>query len=876
MASKFINKLITRVQHMWTGELSQELSGGDGDGQLAVPEIAPLCRQAAADGVVVLKNEKNILPLQEGETIALFGRCAWDYFAVGYGSGGDVKYPYRRSLADGLLEDGVKLDSPTVALYDAWRAREENIPNDGFWGHWPMSYPEMPLPDAAVERAAWRCKTAMVVIGRAAGEDRENTLKEGSYYLTRLERQMLDQVTSSFENTILIMDCGNLIDLSFLENYGDKITALVYAWQGGMEAGTGLADVLTGRVNPSGHLTDTIARTFEDYPSSLSFGARAFNNYVEDIYVGYRYFETFDKSRVIYPFGFGLSYTTFETELLSTAHADEVSSLTVRVTNTGSREGRHVVQAYLEAPKGKLGKAARVLMGFAKTPLLAPGESAELTISYNLDDFASFDDDGSTGHRDAWVLEAGTYTIFVGDNVRDAAAAHTFELSEARIRPVTPAMELSEQDGFDRLINVGSPSNGFKSYTRTPGPTFDVRERILEHLKAETKAEKAASENAGAAKESAASESAASESSTGSDAVADAAVLSFQDVVDGKMSLDAFVAALPDEDLITLCRGYGPMNYPGGPAGNAGAFGGTSESLQKKGVPAVITSDGPAGVRLKKTATLLPCGTALASSFDLEQVTALYSLISKECEVLGTNALLAPGMNIHRNPLCGRNFEYYSEDPYLSGLMAAAAINGLESNHVFATPKHFCGNNQEVNRNRTDSRISGRALREIYLKNFETMLRHSKPSCLMTSYNKVNGVWSHYNFDLATTILREEWGYEGLILTDWWMQAAASPEFPALQNCAYRVRAGVDVLMPGGDGFGPTAKVGNALPESLAASDEVTKKVAESGLTFPAHTGALDSTADALFEATIDAGITRTELRRTAKRVLRLALKLVK
>jgi beta-glucosidase len=274
-----------------------------------------------------------------------------------------------------------------------------------------------------------------------------------------------------------------------------------------------------------------------------------------------------------------------------------------------------------------------------------------------------------------------------------------------------------------------------------------------------------------------------------------------QDVKEGRYTLEEFVAQLTDKELADLTRGQGFMGSPLGITGNAGAFGGITEDLRSRGIPALITADGPAGLRIHRHTSLLPCGTAIACAWNEELTEQLFQKEGQEAKHFGVDVLLSPGMNIHRNPLCGRNFEYYSEDPVLCGKVAAAAVRGIQKGGASACPKHFACNNQEVNRNHNDSRVSQRALREIYLKCFEICVKEGKPQNLMTSYNKVNGVWSHYNYDLATTILREEWGYEGNVITDWWMRSSRSPEFPSIRDNAYRVRAQVDVLMPGGNSY---------------------------------------------------------------------------
>ena len=754
-AARFVLSRIHR-----TG-LEQDLNRTEGSGRLAVPEIAAQARAMAADGIVLLKNEDKTLPITGQTRVAVFGRSAVNYFTVGYGSGGDVVSPYRRNLMEGLLEHGVKVDGILASQYETWCSRPRNVPDEGYWAHWPMSNPEMPLKAEDVAAAALRCDMALVVIGRAAGESRENVLKPGSYYLTDREKAMLDVVATYFHRVCLVMDCGNVIDMSWTRDYENKLTAIVYAWQGGMESGTALADVLTGAVNPSGKLTDTIAVKYEDYPSSQSFGAMAFNAYTEDIYVGYRYFETFAPDRVLYPFGFGLSYTRFR---LSSQAAVSGNQVTVNTTveNVGDEAGREVVQVYVDLPCGTLGNPKRVLAGFKKTGLLQPGQQQVVDVSFDLASLASFDDTGCTGHKDAFVLEAGSYCVQAGTSIRDVKAVVCIVKQGLEVvRQLHECNAVRPEHGFCRMVNKG----GALDMEMVPTANRNLKQDILAHLPQEL--------------------------------TPGQTEFTFEDVKAGRCTPEEFVAQLSDQELDDITHGFGLMNDPSGPAGNAGSLGGVTEALKKRGIPTVITTDGPSGIRIRRTCSLLPCGTCLASTFDPEGVEALYRLLGREMVLQGTQVLLGPGMNIHRNPLCGRNFEYYSEDPLLTGKIAAAMVRGIQSQGVSACPKHFACNNQETNRNKCDSRLSQRAQREIYLKGFEIAVKESDPWCLMTSYNLVNGVWSHYHYELVTDILHDEWGYRGLTITDWWMQPGAAPEFPAITNDACRIRAQVDVLMPG-------------------------------------------------------------------------------
>lgn len=722
---KKIGQLMQRIidSAMGSGLMQEELTAS-GE-KYVTPGIPELIRQAGAESCVLLKND-GALPIGREKQIAVFGRCQLDWFYVGYGSGGDVKAPYYVNLIDGLKNAQIPVNSEVLGAYEAWTQSEDNKADHGWWGHWPYSHPEMPLDNALVKRAAASADTALVVIGRAAGEDRENTLTKGSYYLTDEETAMLDAVTSAFKRVVVLMNVGSIMDMSWADKYGAKLSAILIVWQGGMESGNAVCDVLTGRVSPCGSLSDTIARSYEDYPSSRNFGGKAFNDYAEGIFVGYRYFDLHPE-KVLYPFGFGLSYSEFSLVPVSLRHKGGVTEAAVTVTNIGKYPAKKSVQLWCSAPKGRLEKPARVLSAFGKTKTLAPGESETITLSCDDKCLSSYDESTSR-----FILEPGEYSFTANDVSLGSFTAG----SEVTVEQCEPLCRSSAA----------------------------LRSRILSRLPSEKGA---------------------------------AGQYTLDDVKSGKASLDDFIASLSPGELEALTRGHGMMGSSLGVAGNAGAFGGVIESLRKKGVAPVITSDGPAGLRLKRYAALIPCGTALACTFNTALVEALSRKIGEEMKHYGVDVQLSPGMNIHRNPLCGRNFEYFSEDPLLSGKMAAAVVRGVQSAGKAACPKHFACNNQEWKRNTNDSRVSERALREIYLRNFEIAVREAKPLTIMTSYNKVNGVWSHYNYDLVTTVLRGEWGYTGCVITDWWMRKSKSPEFPALRNNAYRVRAQVDVLMPG-------------------------------------------------------------------------------
>ncbi len=737
------------------------------------PGVTGLSRRAAAEGIVLLQNEDNALPIKSTDKVSLFGRIQVDYFACGYGSGGDVKFPYTTSLLTGMRRNPkINLNENLAGIYEAWCAK--NPPNHGSWGNWPMYHPEMPLTDAIVDGAKAVSDTAVVVIGRSAGEDRESTLTKGSYYLTDLEVEMLNKVTAKFDKVIVVLNVGNIIDMAWLDNYTGKIDSLLYAWQGGMESGSAVADVLSGDETPSGKMAATIAKTRADYPSAANFGASAYTNYVDDIFVGYRYFETFEegKDKVKYPFGFGLSYTTFDITTTRVATVGDFVEVDVTVRNTGNVKGKEVVQVYYGAPQGLLGKAAKSLVAYAKTNLIQPGGSENIKLSFKADAMASYDDAGKTGKKSAWVMEAGTYPIYVGNSVR--ASLKKGEYTEAALRVVEQLSEASAiypaANAFYRWTASQGPNDTItlnRGMDLTPVRSFDLGQKIL----AEMPADKPHSQGGKGIK--------------------------LIDVYNGTKTMDDFISQMTPAQLCDLTRGAGAMGHSYGIPGNASVYGAVTTDLKNFGIPSMSSTDGPSGIRMTAAATLLPIGTTLACTWNDKLVEELYAGVGAEMVLNGSDALLAPGMNIQRDPLCGRNFEYFSEDPMLTGRMGSATVKGVQSQGVSATPKHFACNNQETSRNTTDSRVSERAQREIYLRAFEICVKDSEPMNIMMSYNKINSVWAHYNYELATVVLRQQWGFKGLIMTDWWMQNGTSPEFPNITTNAYRVRAGVDVLMPG-------------------------------------------------------------------------------
>ncbi len=705
--------------------------------KLDLEKYAALARQAVAEGCVLLENEGQALPLRDGERVAVFGRMAFHYYKSGLGSGGLVNTRYVVGILDALKEcEGVHLDEKLMGIYEDWI--KENPYDEGQgWGRVPWCQKEMDVTEEMLD-CARRNDVSLVVIGRTAGEDQDNNAKAGSYCLTETEEDMIRRVCEVSERTVVVLNVGNTIDMSWVEKYRPQ--AVLYVWQGGQEGGNGVADVLTGKVCACGKLTDTIAADIKDYPSTENFGDPFKNYYKEDIYVGYRYFETFAKDKVLYPFGYGLSYTTFETRAEILKNTGDEITVSVTVSNTGEVRGKEVVQVYVKVPQGKLGNPARKLIGFAKTKELAPGEQEEVCIVIQKYDMASYDDSGVTGHKSCYVLEEGTYEIFVGSDVRSAVSVGCYEEEFRVIEELEEAYAPVEK--FQRMKAVLLSDGTYQAVTEdVPIRTIDPQERRANEMP----------------------ETYVYTGDKGYKLV---------DVLDKKVSMEEFVAQISEEDLIAMFRGEG-MCSPKVTAGTAAAFGGVTDGLIALGIPVGCCSDGPSGIRMDcgTKAFSMPNGTSLGCTFNVELVGALYEMTGKELRLNKIDSLLGPGMNIHRNPLNGRNFEYISEDPILTGRICAAQVKAMAKSGIGSTIKHFCGNNQEVGRSTSDSVISERALREIYLKGFEIAVKEGGARSVMTTYGSVNGLWTAGSYDLCTTILRKEWGFDGIVMTDWWAKS---------------------------------------------------------------------------------------------------------
>ena len=680
-----------------------------------------ISRKLASQGMVLLKNEDHVLPLNNQKKAGIVGNENLELIKGGGGSA-TVNCLYTKNLLDGLFEKeqagklllshaSVKRAQSTKAysvaeLNDLAKEMDTAIVTIKRWGTEGKDRLLNPENNSDIQKTDY---TGEADDGNV--DDYEKTV--GYFVPSNSEIAMLTALEhSDIKNVIVILNISSIVELSFLNRFS-KVKSILLTYLPGMESGTAIADILCGDVNPSGKLVDTIARRYEDYPSSACFDYHPeYTEYKEGIFVGYRYFETFAKDRVLYPFGFGLSYTEFLFSDCSLQAENDLLQVTVTVKNIGAVSGREVVQVYAAPPKGLLEKPAIELRAYAKTKELQPGEAETVTLSFKASTMASFDDTGASGFKAAWVLEKGDYQILVGNSIRNTFACGTYTVKETFVTEQL-SLRFDGSSYIDTLPHDGNAQSG-----KNQGYTL-------------------------------------------------------YDVADDKCTMQDFVEQLEVEELIHLAHGQ----MPAFPLGTAGVG-----NLPKYGVPNPQTADGPAGIRRSVNTTCFPCGTLIACSWDTELQYAMGKAMGFEGISTGIDILLAPSMNIHRNPLCGRNFEYLSEDPLITGKTASAIVKGVQSQGLCATIKHFAANNCEYERRDNNSMVSERALREIYLKGFEIAVKESHPDFIMTSYNKINGTHASANTQLLTGVLRDEWCYEGAVMTDWRNHAPMDNEILAGNN----------------------------------------------------------------------------------------------
>lgn len=697
-------------------------------------KLRSFARRVAQEGIVLLENKRKTLPVIN-KKIALFGRIQGNYYKSGTGSGGLVNVTDVPSFKQAFSENlRVDLNKEILNLYDKWILDNPFNAGNGQWASEPWAQTEMDLSLEEINNLKRDDEIAVVIIGRTAGEDKDNSNKPGSYKLTDTEYNLIKNLKMTYQEVVVVLNVGNIIDMNFINEL--NIETVLYAWHGGQDGARALVDVLTGYIEPSGKLPNTIFKNLEKYPANNWFGNKKEIYYEEDIYVGYRFFETFMPEEVLYPFGYGLSYTDFLINLNSHSVVGNKIRFNFTVKNIGDRCGKEVVQVYLNAPQGLLGKPKMQLVGFVKTTLIKPSLSVDISLELDLSKMSSYDDAGKIS-KSSYVLEKGEYNFFYGNSVRNNKHGLTHILNENLIvETLTEA--LAPVKSFKRIKPKEIEKNKFAlDFEEVPTRTINLENRIKSNIKFSNYQPNNKNK--------------------------------LIDVYNKKISLDTFVENLKEEELFEIVLGEG-MSSPKVTPGTASAFGGVTDELSKKGIPVVCSADGPSGIRMDSggLATSLPNGTLIASTFDPYLIEKLYEFEAEEMISYNIDIILGPGMNIQRHPLNGRNFEYLSEDPLLTGIIASSIVRGLNNKGVYGAMKHFIANNQETARTEADSIISERAIREIYLKGFEIAVKESKASVIMTSYNPINGIWAASNYDLNTTILRNEWNFDGIVMTDWW------------------------------------------------------------------------------------------------------------
>ena len=803
-----------------------------------------LSREAATEGMVLLENN-GTLPIASSGKIALFGQGVYNTVKGGTGSG-DVNQRDVTTVLEGFEQAGFEV---TTGLFlenaqadyaeklEAWSALE----HASRWETYKHEDLEITEDELAEALAA---DTAIYVISRNSGEgddrvilNEDGSFHLGDYYLAPSEEANLKLLAQNFANVIVCLNVGGVVDTTFFQTINEEIPdgldALLLMSQGGQQTGAALVDILTGAVTPSGKTVDTFAKSYSDYPASATIGAAdgdAINEvYAEGIYVGYRYFDTFGKE-VSYPFGYGISYTTFDIAVGEvTADADRVV-IPVTVTNTGDYAGKEVVEVYFSAPDGAIEKPYQELAAFAKTATLAPGESQDIVLSFLTTDMSSYSEEAA-----AYVMEAGDYIIRVGKSSRDTSVAAVLTLAEDALTQqlannfTTGNEDLEElskegavpftyEDEADEIVAapvivLDSAALAATAAASTEGDLARIAaykaadETVTTYLTEAQAADYVAAEN---------------EEVVIVDEVADATLYQ---VYTGKITMEQFLTTLDAQALANIANGNRGVDttqtFVGAQANSVNGAAGESTPLyfEKEGIPNIVMADGPAGVRITQSyekdgetfyqfCTAWPIGTMMAQTWNLDLETQIGTAIGAEMAEYGVTLWLAPGMNIHRDPLCGRNFEYYSEDPFMTGAMGAAVTAGLQSNPgIGVTIKHYATNNQEINRNTENNTISERALREIYLKGFEMVVREAQPMAVMSSYNYINGIYADSNYDLLENMLRGEWNFQGLVMTDWGAGGRSS--------ISEQIHAGNDLIMPGGQ----QERIVNALDPSLEGTE---------------------------------------------------------
>lgn len=690
----------------------------------AYPEHDALVLESAREGAVLLKNDRQALPLGTGAVVNAFGKGG-PCFRLGCVGAGKINPRYGIRFEEGIKRwSGLTLNEE---LFEYYRMSEDN------------SLP----PEEMIQAARERNDTAVIVLTRGTGESQDNTLRRGDYYLTEEEDALLDRVTHTFEKTVVVLNTGYPIEMNWVKRY--PVDAILWCGLNGMAGGRAVAEILEGTVSPSGRLADTWAWDYKDHPSAANFyiipegetasmfDRNAFVNtvYEEGLYVGYRYFSTFGAD-CAFPFGHGLSYTEFQTSCVKSQLSGANGSLDVRVTNCGRMPGKHSVLLFAELPFGRLEQPSRRLIAFGKTGELVPGASETVRLIVEAEQLKSYDE-----KRASWVVEAGTIRFFLGGSVSEAEETASVEIPEEIVvsevtNVLTPPLPIRE---LSRLDPKGTwPAGKESGFVRSGSlPWARSRRHIPEARPV--------------------------------DAAAPDRLITLPMVSEDPSLLGAFVAQLDDYELCRMSigarTGWNPEDN-----GFAGTLF-TGGALEKYEIPEYYMADGNNGLNLNIATIGFPVSSVMCSTFDEDLLYEEGRAIATEAIDQNLHCILAPAMNLHRNPLCGRHSEYFSEDPYLSGRMGGMQSRGIESMGLASVMKHFMANNAENYRNRNHSLMTERTARELYLKVFETAMSVHMPDAVMTGYNPANGCWCAGDEELLETVLRKEWGFTGYVMTDW-------------------------------------------------------------------------------------------------------------
>lgn len=670
---------------------------------------------AAREGIVLLKNDQGILPLTPNATLNIFGAAQNQFRSSAWGAGA-INPRWSPNFWQAVRDhSSFKANAELKELYAFGQ--------------------EIILSEEILQRAKAQNDTAIIMLTRPSGENLDNKPIKGEYYLTDQETEMIDAVCAVFEKTVAILNTGYPIDMRWTQKY--NIQSILYTGFPGMLGTYALMEILDGRTNPSGKLPDTWSWDYYDAPTSknfinfqegedvpVEFQKAVKLYYEEDIYVGYRYFDTFQKDTA-YCFGHGLSYTNFGIVCDACSYDDEKLSLAITVTNTGKAAGKEVAQVYVHTPDGELEKPERVLVAFEKTRLLTPGDSQNIHIEIEKKRFGSYATENAN-----WILEGGSYRVYCGNSLKTSQQVFNFEL------PGTETLKTCQ--------SCGAPVEKLELLTKTKPEVQGNQSGIFEYSNTFGK--------------------------HGKKKIFDKPQLpkytgkriTFDHLKQNPSLLDAFVAQMTDEELcrLSVCGGANWAPWQDGTAGRV-------VPLKKYKLPIFVMSDGNAGVNIKKPNIGFPSSNTICATFNKEIAYSVGQAIAEESIENGIHLNLGPAMNIHRNILNGRHPEYFSEDPYLAGTMAGYQGKGLEENGVSSCYKHFCGNNSETVRKACESIVSERALREIYFKVFECAFDIHQPDTIMTSYNSVNGIYPAENPELLNDLLRKEFGFEGFFMTDW-------------------------------------------------------------------------------------------------------------